>query len=141
MDVQPLQTNLLPATGAVLGIPCTACPNCTPSCDILQLQCRSLTLNVYRDMAKVKDLLLPTLSITGDMYPETLAHLVVTRAPGFFDAAFSAIRRMLPPDTQAKIQASACSLRSSWIGCRDGFLPQRASQGQQASFPWGRTRI
>lgn len=101
---------------AVLGIPC---PSCAPPCHILP-NFHPLPLNVYRDMAKVKDLLLPTLSITGDMYPETLAHLVVTRAPGFFDAAFSAIRRMLPPDTQAKIQASACSLLTSWAGCANG---------------------
>ncbi|GAX82292.1 hypothetical protein CEUSTIGMA_g9721.t1 [Chlamydomonas eustigma] len=56
------------------------------------------------DISKVKELLLPTMSMNGDNYPETLAQMIVINAPSMFDSAFNVIKRLLPPDTQKKIQ-------------------------------------
>ncbi|KAG1677233.1 hypothetical protein FOA52_013432 [Chlamydomonas sp. UWO 241] len=55
------------------------------------------------DMPKVKELLLPCLSVNGDNYPETLAQLVIVNAPSMFDSAFAVVKRLMSPDTQRKI--------------------------------------
>eukprot|EP00955_Chlamydomonas_euryale_P031006 325943-Chlamydomonas_euryale.AAC.1 len=56
------------------------------------------------DMTKIKALLIPTMAITRDNYPETLGQVIIINAPMIFDGAYQVGKRMLTVETQRKIQ-------------------------------------
>eukprot|EP00798_Chlamydomonas_sp_ICE-L_P016166 gene16166-22327_t len=56
------------------------------------------------DMPKVKDLLMPSMSMNSSNYPSTLASLVILNAPMGFSSIFEALKGFLSPETQKKIQ-------------------------------------
>mmetsp|Transcript_39293 Transcript_39293/g.116925 ORF Transcript_39293/g.116925 Transcript_39293/m.116925 type:complete len:317 (-) Transcript_39293:625-1575(-) len=58
------------------------------------------------DMTKIKALLIPTMAITRDNYPETLGQVIIINAPMIFDGAYQVGKRMLTVETQRKIQVT-----------------------------------
>lgn len=55
-------------------------------------------------MTKLRAVMLPTMSITRDNYPETLGQVIIINAPAMFDNAYAVGKRMLSAETQSKIQ-------------------------------------
>ncbi|KAG1675981.1 hypothetical protein FOA52_014225 [Chlamydomonas sp. UWO 241] len=70
-------------------------------------------------MNQMKALLVPTMNITRDNYPETMGQVIIINAPAIFNGAWEVGRRMLTADTQRKIQVTGRSYMDTLLKCID----------------------